>query len=74
MSQRLNISSIMFKIITFFIITLISRLHVMVSIILTRGKQFHDRIISLRGKISAYKTTITPPLFIEVRDVSDHVI
>ena len=63
----------MFKIITSFIITLFAQLHVMVSTILTCGKQLHDRIISLRGKIWTYETTITPPLFIEVRDVSNHV-
>ena len=34
--------------------------------LLTRGKYLHDRIISLRGKIWANTTSLTPPLFIEV--------
>ena len=46
--SRLNIFCIIFKIITFFTITL---LYVMVGILLTRGKHVHDRIISLKGEV-----------------------
>jgi hypothetical protein len=31
-----------------------------------RGKHLHDRIISLRGEVWAHKTSLTPPLFVEV--------
>jgi len=50
-SGRIIILCIMFTIIT---------------VLLTRGKHFHDRIISLRGEVWAHKTGLSPPLFIEV--------
>ena len=67
-SQRLNILSIMFKIIAFFMITLFARIYVRVGILLTCGKHLpmHDRIISLTGEACAHKTSLAPPLFIEV--------
>jgi hypothetical protein len=40
---------------------------------LIRGKHLHDRIISLRGEVWAHKTSLTPPLFIEV-SVLRHVM
>jgi len=55
----------MFKIIAFFIIKLFAQLCVRVEILLTCGKHVHHRIISLRGETWAYKTCLTPPLFIE---------
>ena len=45
----------MFKIITFFIITLFVQLYASVGISLARGKHLHDRIISLGGKDWAHK-------------------
>ena len=56
----------MFKIIAFFMITFNTRLYVRVGILLTRGKLLHDCIISLRGEVWVHKTSLTPPLFIEV--------
>ena len=50
-SGRIIILCIMFTIIT---------------VLLTRGKHFHDSIISLRGEVWAHKTGLSPPLFIEV--------
>ena len=49
-----------------FIIRMFARLYVRVGIVHTCGKLLHDRIVSLRGKVSAHKTSLTPPLFIEV--------
>jgi len=40
-----------FKIIAFFMITLIARLYVSVGILLSCGKHLHDHIISLRGEV-----------------------
>jgi len=37
-------------------------------ILLTRGKHLHDRIISLRGEVWVYKTSLTPSLFIKVSE------
>jgi hypothetical protein len=41
-------------------------LYVKVDILLTCGKHLHDCIISLRGKFSINKTSLTPPLVVEV--------
>ena len=49
-----------------FITTLLTQLYVWVAILLTLGKQFHGRIISLRRDVCAHKTSLTPPFFIEV--------
>jgi len=38
----------------------------MVGTLLTCGKNRHDRIISLRGEVWTHKTSLTPPLYIEV--------
>ena len=65
-SRRLNILCIKFKIIAFFIITLFNRLYARACILLTYGKHFHDRIISLILEVWVHKTGLTPPLFIEV--------
>ena len=65
-SRRLNILCIKFKIIAFFIITLFNRLYARACILLTYGKHFHDRIISLILEVWVHKTRLTPPLFIEV--------
>ena len=43
------------KIIACFIIMLLAHLHVRVGKLLSRGKYFHDRIISLRGEVWAHK-------------------
>ena len=37
-----------------------------VDILLTWGKHLHDRIVSLSGEVWVYKTSLIPPLFIEV--------
>jgi hypothetical protein len=37
-----------------------------VHILLIRVKHLHDQIISLRDQIWAHRTSLTPPLFIEV--------
>ena len=37
-----------------------------VGILLTRGKHVHDRIMSLRVETWAHRTSLTPPLFIEL--------
>ena len=63
-SWRINILCIMFKIIPFFMITLFSQFYVKVGIILTHGKHFHECVISLRGEVWAYWTSLTPSLFI----------
>jgi hypothetical protein len=39
---------------------------VSVGILLTCGKQLDDGFISLRGEVCANKTSLNPPLFIEV--------
>ena len=39
-------------------------LYVGIDILLTRGR--HDRIFSLRGEVLTHRTSLTPPLFIEV--------
>ena len=64
----------MFKIIAFFVITLIIRLYTRVKILLTRGE--HHRIISLRGEIWPHKTSLTQPFFLlkcQDRNVGGHV-
>jgi hypothetical protein len=43
-----------------------SSLYVSVGILITCGKHLHDYIISLRGQVWAQKTSLTPPLLIEV--------
>ena len=45
---------------------IIVRLYVEIDIVLACGTHLHDRIISLRGEFWTYKTSLTPPLFIEV--------
>ena len=60
-SRRLNI-----LIIAFFIKTLFTQLYVRVGILLTRGKYLHVRIISIKWNFCDHKTSLTPPLFIEV--------
>jgi hypothetical protein len=39
---------------------------VKVGILLTREKHLQDRIISIRRDVWVHKTSLTPPLFIEV--------
>jgi hypothetical protein len=56
----------MLKIIAFYIITLKTRLYVRLVILLTDGRQLLDKIISLRGEAWVHKTSLTPPLCIEV--------
>ena len=56
----------MLKIIAFYIITLNTRLYVRLVILLTDGRQLLDKIISLRGEAWVHKTSLTPPLCIEV--------
>jgi hypothetical protein len=46
----------LFKVISFFIITLFDRLYVRVGILLTCGKHVHDRIISQRGEVWVHKS------------------
>jgi hypothetical protein len=46
--------------------TLFARLYVRVDILLTCGKHVHDRIISLREEVWAYKTSLIQPPLIEV--------
>ena len=50
----------------------------MVDIVLTCGKHFHDYIISMREKVCAKKTTLTPSLFLlkcmcQARKMNIHV-
>jgi hypothetical protein len=59
-SRRLNILSTMFKIISFVIRTLLSRLVYSSHVKSTRN----DRIISLRRYIVAHQNSLNPPLFI----------
>ena len=47
-------------------IALSAWLYTLDGILLTRGKHLHDRIISLRGKVLAHRTSLTPPLVNEV--------
>jgi len=56
----------MFKIIVFFIITLLAMLYARVDILLTCAKHSHDLIFSLTWEILAHKTSLAPPSFIEV--------
>ena len=62
----------MFKIIAFFITTLLPRLYLRVGILLTCGKYVHAPIILLKEEVWAHKTSLTPPLSIEVH-MSSHV-
>jgi hypothetical protein len=57
--------------IVFFITTLFARSYVRVGILLTFGKDLHGRIISLRREAWDHKTSLTPPLFIEVPVLSE---
>ena len=66
-SRRLNILYIKFKIIVFFIITLLTMLYVRVGILLTSRKHLYDPIISLRWKVWVHKTSLTPLRFIAVQ-------
>ena len=65
-SRILCILCIMFKPAAFFIITPFSLLCMKIGIFLTCGKYLHDRIISLRVKIWAHKTSAFPGLFIDM--------
>ena len=65
-SRRLNILCIIFKSIPFFIITLFAGLYARVGIFLICGKHLHDPILLLRGKAQAHKTSLAPPVLIEV--------
>jgi hypothetical protein len=60
-SRRLNI-----LIIAFFIKRLFTQLYVRVGILLTRGKYLHVCIVSIKWDVCDHKTSLTPPLFIEV--------
>ena len=60
-SLIINILCIIFKIIAFFILTLLAPVYMRTGILLIYG-----HVISLRGEVCAYKTSLTPPLFIEV--------
>jgi hypothetical protein len=42
-------------------------LYVRVGVLLTRGQNLHDRIISIRGEAWVHNTSLTPQLCIEVR-------
>jgi hypothetical protein len=53
----------MLKIIGFFVIKLLSRLCVGVGVLYACRKNSHDHIISLRGKVWANKTGLSPSLF-----------
>ena len=55
----------MFKIIAFFVIKLFARLYVRVDITFACGKQFHDRIISLRGESWDHKINPPSPFLLE---------
>ena len=63
-SRRLNILCIMFKIIAFFIIKLFSRLYVRVGILLWKAFTCPHHFTKREG--FAHKTSLTPPLVIEV--------
>jgi hypothetical protein len=65
-SRRLNIVSLMFEIISFFIIMLFSRLYVRLGILLKYGNDLHNRITSLRREACERKTRLAPPFLIEV--------
>ena len=67
-SRRLNIHilCIEFKTIAFLTIMLFAWLYVMISILFTRGKHLYDCIISQRGQLLTYITSLAPPLFTEV--------
>jgi len=45
---------------------LLTQLYDIVGILLACGKHLHDSIMSLRGDAYTYKTSLTPPLVIEV--------
>ena len=55
---RLNILYIIFKIRAFFEATHVARFCVRVCILLTRGKHLHGRIISLKGQVYSYNTSL----------------
>jgi len=72
------ILGIIFKIIVFFIITLVTYLYVRVGIVITCRKHLHDCIISLRGRFRFIKLTrLIPTLLLkclyQARKVSGHV-
>jgi len=56
----------MFKIIVFFIITILALLYASSDIFLTCAKHSHDFIFSLAWEVLAHKTILAPPSFIEV--------
>jgi len=66
-SRRLNILCRMFNIIASFIITMFVWLYICEGWHFTHmWKHLHDHIISLRGGVWAHKTSLSPPLCIEV--------
>ena len=70
-SRRFKILCIMFNIIAFFVIVLLDWLYVSAGIFMTFGENLHGRIISLREEISAHKTRLRPPIFIEGTVISE---
>jgi hypothetical protein len=52
----------------FFILALFPQLCVRVGILLPSGKHLHNHIISLRGEVSAHKTSLTRSFLIEVHE------
>ena len=68
--RRLNSSCIMFKIITFIVISVFARLYVRIGISITCGGHFHIRIISPRGedwehgiKLYTQRKKLSTPVF-----------
>jgi len=61
-----KIKYIMFKIIAFFIITLLAQLNVRVDILFSYREHLHVCVISLRGEALVHKASIAPSLFIVV--------
>lgn len=71
---------IKFKIITFFITTILVKLYVMFGILLARGNHLYYCIISLRREVCTHKTCITSTSFFflikclcQTRNASDHI-
>ena len=64
MSPGFTVLCILFKIIVFFIITLLALFYT--RLVITCGQHFHHRIISIRVEVWANKTILAPLLFIEV--------
>ena len=61
-----NVIQLMFRIIAFFINKFPSHLYVGIGLLITRGKHFNDRIISLKGEAWDHQTSLIPPFYIEV--------